>query len=303
MRKGGLTTVRISSCKYVVRDAFRSLWRNRFMSFASLATVAISLVILGFAWMMMINADHMAGVMESELEINVYLRPNVDSNRAAELKDFIQKLSDIDEVVFVPKEEGLNLLNGRFGNDVDLAESLGGENPLPDMFRIRVKQADQIPDVGERIQRLAGVDMVRYGQEMIEQLLQLTQWVRSVGLVVVVATAVAALFLIATTIRLAVFSRSGEISIMQLVGATNWYIRWPFFLEGMVIGLLGAMVSVVALYLFYAQVAEHLTGSMSFIPIVTDYSVMFVVYRGLIIFGGCLGALGSVFSMRRFLRI
>jgi cell division transport system permease protein len=273
------------------------------MSFASLATVAISLVILGFAWMMMINADHMAGVMESELEINVYLRPNVDSNRAAELKDFIQKLSDIDEVVFVPKEEGLNLLNGRFGNDVDLAESLGGENPLPDMFRIRVKQADQIPDVGERIQRLAGVDMVRYGQEMIEQLLQLTQWVRSVGLVVVVATAVAALFLIATTIRLAVFSRSGEISIMQLVGATNWYIRWPFFLEGMVIGLLGAMVSVVALYLFYAQVAEHLTGSMSFIPIVTDYSVMFVVYRGLIIFGGCLGALGSVFSMRRFLRI
>lgn len=295
--------MRISSCKYVVRDAFRSLWRNRFMSFASLATVAISLVILGFAWMMMINADHMAGVMESELEINVYLRPNVDSNRAAELKDFIQKLSDIDEVVFVPKEEGLNLLNGRFGNDVDLAESLGGENPLPDMFRIRVKQADQIPDVGERIQRLAGVDMVRYGQEMIEQLLQLTQWVRSVGLVVVVATAVAALFLIATTIRLAVFSRSGEISIMQLVGATNWYIRWPFFLEGMVIGLLGAMVSVVALYLFYAQVAEHLTGSMSFIPIVTDYSVMFVVYRGLIIFGGCLGALGSVFSMRRFLRI
>jgi cell division transport system permease protein len=273
------------------------------MSFASLATVAISLVILGFAWMMMINASHIVSVMESELEINVYLRQDADSNRAASLRSYLQNIDEIDEVVFVPKEEGLDLLNRRFGQDVDLAESLGGENPLPDMFRIRAKQADQIPGLSERIQRMAGVETVRYGQEMIEQLLQVTQWIRSVGLVVVVATAVAALFLIATTIRLAVFSRSNEISIMQLVGATNWYIRWPFFLEGMVIGLLGALAAVTALYLFYAQIAKYLTRSMSFIPLVTEYSAMFVVYRGLIIFGACLGALGSVFSMRRFLRI
>jgi cell division transport system permease protein len=273
------------------------------MSFASLATVAISLVILGFAWMMMINADYMVSVMESELEINVYLRPSADSNRAAELKSYLENIEELDEVVFVPKEEGLTLLNRRFGDEVDLFESLDGENPLPDMFRIRAKQAEQIPALGQRIQRLAGVETVRYGQEMIEQVLQLTQWIRSVGFVVVIATAVAALFLIATTIRLAVFSRNNEISIMKLVGATNWYIRWPFFLEGMIIGLLGAMVAVAALYLFYAQIAKYLTGSMSFIPIVTDYSEMFVVYRGLIVFGGCLGALGSVFSMRRFLRI
>jgi cell division transport system permease protein len=245
----------------------------------------------------------MAGAMESELEINIYLRTDADSNRAVELKRTLERMEEIRTAVFVSKDEGLRLLNERFGAEVDLAETLEGENPLPDMFRVSVREAAQIPDLAERIQQLAGVDMVRYGQGMIEQLLQATQWIRFVGSIVVLATAAAALFLIATTIRLTVFSRSKEISIMKLVGATNWYIRWPFLLEGMVIGLLGALLAVAGLHLFYVRTVRFLAESMNFIPIVTDASVMFEVYRGLLGFGTCLGAIGSVFSMRRFLKI
>jgi cell division transport system permease protein len=273
------------------------------MTFASLATVAISLAILGFAWMVVINADHIAGAMESELEINIYLRTDVDSNRALELKRMLEQMEEIQTAVFVSKDEGLQLLNERFGAEVDLSETLEGENPLPDMFRVRVKQAAQIPDLAERIQQWAGVDMVRYGQGMIEQLLKATQWVRFLGSIVVLATAAAALFLISSTIRMTVFSRSKEISIMKLVGATNWYIRWPFFLEGMVIGMLGALLAAAGLHLFYMRTVRFLTESMNFIPIVTDTSAMFKVYRGLLEFGACLGAMGSVFSMRRFLKI
>jgi cell division transport system permease protein len=265
--------------------------------------VAISLAILGFAWMVVINADHIAGAMESELEINVYLRTDVDSNRAVELKRTFELMEEVQEAAFVSKDEGLQSLNERFGTEVDLSETLEGDNPLPDMFRVRVKQATDIPGLAERIQRLAGVETVRYGQGMVEQLLKATQWIRFVGSIVVIATAIAALFLIATTIRLTVFSRNKEISIMKLVGATNWYIRWPFLLEGMIIGLLGASLAVGGLHLFYVRTVRFLMESMNFIPIVTDTSAMFEVYRGLLAFGTGLGAIGSVFSMRRFLRI
>jgi cell division transport system permease protein len=273
------------------------------MSLASLVTAAISLMLLGCAWVVVINADYIAVAMESELEINVYLRSDADTNRAVELKQAFELMEEVASAVFVSKDEGLKTLNQRFGQTVNLLEALEGDNPLPDMFRIQAKEAEGIPALAEKIRRMAGVDTVRYGQGMIERLLKATRWARLAGVFVVAATALAALFLIATTIRITVFSRREEISIMKLVGATNWYIRWPFFLEGMMIGLLGAALATLALHIFYGRTVQYLTESLNFIPIMTEESVMLEVYRSLIVFGTCLGALGSALSVRRFLKI
>jgi len=144
---------------------------------------------------------------------------------------------------------------------------------------------------------------VRYGQGLVEKLLSLTHWLRTAGLVIIAAIALAAIFLIATTIRLTVFARRREIGIMKLVGATNWYIRWPFFLEGMMIGFLGAAVAVAAIHIFYGKLTQNIALTISFLPVMKDTAVLYDIYKNLIIMGTALGALGSAISLRRFLKV
>jgi len=295
--------MRLSSMSYAFRDAFRSLWRNKFMSMASIATVAISLIILGAAWILVLNTHYLASVMESELEINVYLLDEVNREQALGMKSRFEAIPGVSEITFVSKEEGLKGLEERFGQETGLLEAMGGNNPLPDMYRIKAKEAEDVPRIAQDALIIEGVENVRYGQGMVEKLLSLTHWLRTVGIVVIFAVGLAAVFLIATTIRLTVFSRRREIVIMKLVGATNWYIRWPFFLEGMIIGFTGALITVGFLYLFYGQLVNNIALTVSFLPVLTDKGILFTIYRNLLVMGTLLGAIGSAISLRRFLKV
>jgi len=295
--------VKPSSFSYAIRDALRSLWRNRFMSLASVATVAISLLVLGSAWLLVMNTHHLAKVMESELEINVYLKNEVTREQALALKEQFAAIPGTAEVVFVSREEGLKTLEQRFGKGTDLLEALGGSNPLPDMYRLKALAAEEVPRIAGDAGKIPGVEKVRYGQGFVEKLLSLTRWLRVSGIVAIFAVALAAVFLIATTIRLTVYARRHEVAIMKLVGATNWYIRWPFFLEGMIIGFVGALISVASLYLFYSKLTENIALTISFLPVMTDKQVLFDILKNLLILGTGLGALGSAISLRRFLKI
>ncbi len=295
--------MKLSSIGYSLRDAFRSLWRNKFMTLASVATVAISMVILGAAWILVLNTEYLASTMESELEINVYLEKELTRDKALEMKDKIQKISGVEEAFFVPKEEGLEAMEERFGEDSDLLQSLGGVNPLPDVYRIKSHDADFVPQIASELAVLEGIETVRYGQGFVEKLLSLTDWLRTVGLGVIFAVGLAAIFLIATTIRLTVFARRREVTIMKLVGATNWYIRWPFFLEGMIIGFSGAFLAVMSIYFIYDQLVQNISVMVSFVPIMTDQEVLYNIYKNLLLMGTGIGALGSAVSLHRFLKV
>jgi len=295
--------VKISSMSYAFRDAFRSIRRNKVMSLASVATVAISLLILGCAWLLVINTHYLATTMESELEINIYLNSDVTREQAEGMKAELAGLPGVESVTFVSKEEGLKSLEERFGKDTDLLQALGGNNPLPDMYRMKAQEAAQVPELAAAVEKMEGVEKVRYGQGMVERLLSLTQWLRTVGVIVIVAVSLAAVFLIATSIRLTVFARRREIGIMKLVGATNWYIRWPFFLEGMIIGFVGALIAVGALHFFYMQLAQNVALTISFMSIMSDKTVLYTIYRNLLLMGTAIGALGSAISLHRFLKV
>lgn len=295
--------MKISSLSYSFRDAFRSMRRNKVMTLASLATVAITLLILGCAWLLVMNTNYLANSMESELEINVYVRTEVEREEALNMRSKIEALSGIDSIVFVPKEEGLKSLESKFGEDADLLETLQGRNPLPDMYQVKASDAKQVPALALAMQGIQGVEQVKYGQGMVEKLLSLTEWLRSVGLIVIIAISIAAVFLIATSIRLTVFARRKEIGIMKMVGATNAYIRWPFFLEGMVIGLVGAIVAVGVLHFFYSQLTQNIALTLSFLSIMTDKTVIYEIYRNLLFLGTFIGAMGSAISLHRFLKI
>lgn len=295
--------MKISSLSYSLRDAFRSLWRNRVMTLASVATVAISLLILGATWLLVLNTEYLAEYMESELEINVYLKNDIPREEALAMQDMLAMIPGVAEIVFVPKEEGLKGLEERFGEDTDLLEALGDRNPLPDVYRMKAVSASDVPFIAKTTAELEKVENVRYGQGLVERLLSLTNWMRTAGVVIILAIALAAVFLIATTIRLTVFARRREITIMKLVGATNWYIRWPFFLEGMIIGFTGALTAVGLLNLFYGELTKNIALTISFLPVMTDRVIITGIFKNLLLIGTSLGALGSAISLRRFLKV
>lgn len=295
--------MKLSSFSYALRDALRSLWRNKFMTLASVLTVAISLLILGAAWLLVLNSNYLAATMESELEINVYLKDEVPREEAELMAEVFADIPGVADVVFVPKEEGLKELEDRFSEDTALLEALGDRNPLPDIYRLKASDAANVPVIAGMAADLMNVENVRYGAGLVERLLALTEWLRTAGVVMIVAIAVASVFLIATTIRLTVFARRREIGIMKLVGATNWYIRWPFFLEGMLIGFVGAAIAVGGINLFYTELTKNIASTVSFLPLMTDRTALEEIFKNLLIMGTALGALGSAISLHRFLKV
>lgn len=295
--------MRLSSVGYVTRDGFRNIWRNKIMSIASISTVAISLFLLGCVWLFVANVNHMVVNVESELEINAYVKQDLPREASEALAKEIGAFEGVSSVEFIPKEEGILLLENRFGTEADLAGTVGENNPLPDMIQMKALDPDMVPALADKISALEGIETVRYGQGMVEKLLKTADWVERAGLIGLICISVAAVFLISTSIRLTVFSRRDEITIMRLVGATNWYIRWPFLIEGLLVGFFGAFLAVAILFLGYNKLAESLMTTMSFIPVMKDNTMLLVLGRNILLYGAGLGIVGSFLSVFRYLRV
>ncbi len=296
-----LTPVRPRILLYILQEAFRSLRRNGWLNFAATGTTAVSLFILGVAILFALNTDAIAKSVESNVEIKVFLDPNLSREAAGALRSQILRIPGVKEVRFIPKEEGLRNLEKQFRKD--LRKSLGGTNPLPDSFEVRTFQPRQVVRVASLVSSLPGVDKVRYGQGIVEKLFRLTAWVRLISLSVMGLLALCAVFLIATTIRLTMYARRREIRIMKYVGATDWFVRGPFLVEGIILGGTGALLAVGVLYFAYSSLAARLQETLSFLPLVREGSTLLGVFEGLLAAGVGLGIAGSLISVHRYLRV
>lgn len=284
--------MKISAIRYSFRDAFRSFWRHFGITVASITTVAISLLILGFTLLLVLNSQYIAGFMESQVEINLFLREDISRQDARAFENKLTRIEGVELVEFIPKEDALKLMEDSYGKDVDITKALGGNNPLPDTYRVKVVDVELVPQVAATIEKYDEVESLRYGQDFVNRLINFTNWLRNAGLVVIVGILFASLFLITTTIRLTVFARKKEISIMKYVGATNLFIRAPFFLEGMMIGLIGALISVVILYLAYGTVVNYALSSVPFMPLITDKTLLYQIFGYLLLGGNILRGYG-----------
>lgn len=217
----------INSLKYMLQVVFKSIRRNFWLSLASVFTVMASLVILGASVFFLINANNMAKDFESQLEIAVFANDKMNLDEVKELQNQVKGLSGVTTVDLTTKEQALKEFSQSMESST-LVSDLGGTNPFPDKLTVQVSDPQQVKTIAEQIQALKGVDKVRYGQGIMEQLLSFTHWLRWIGIGIVVAFAVASLVLISLNIKMNVFSRRREIQIMKLVGASNSFIRGPF---------------------------------------------------------------------------
>ena len=295
--------MKLRTGEYFIQEVFRSLRRNNWMSFASIGTVAVSLFVLGVFLILVLNMNRMASMLESQVQISVYLKDDVKKSDRIALQSDIEKMQGIDTVKFVDKDAAKERLSERLGDQKYLLDALGDKNPLPDSFEVTVKTPEMVETAAKAIERMEGVESAKYGQDVVEHLFDITRLMRIFGLVLMLLLAGATIFIISNTIRLTVFARRKEIAIMKYVGATDWFIRWPFLMEGIVLGCIGGILSAIALRSFYAAMAAKIYNTLAFFPLMPQYPFMNYVTVAIILSGMLIGAIGSAFSLKRFLEV
>ncbi|SDM44337.1 cell division transport system permease protein [Psychrobacillus sp. OK028] len=285
------------------RESIKSISRNGWMTFASVSAVTVTLLLVGVFVMIMMNLNKVADDLEKDVEIKVYVELTADEASITKLEQEIKETTGIAEVKYSPKGDELNKLVVDFGDDLRLFEQ---QNPLHNVFYAKAINPQETEAVAKKLDRLDNTFEVKYGEGKIEKLFSFLNTGRNVGLVLILALLFTAMFLISNTIRITIVARRRDIEIMKLVGATNWFIRIPFILEGMWLGILGAIVPMTLVTVLYYNVYKLLAPRLEQGKLfeLLDFSPFIYQVNGLILLMGVLiGVWGSFMSVRKFLRV
>ena len=290
---------------YLTKEGIRNVWSNRLMSVASVAVLTSCLLLIGVAIMLYANIDMALDDVQEQNIIMVYLDDNISEEDINTVGQDIRMISDIESAEFVSKEEAYQSQLESLGDDAKLMEGLE-ENPLPDSYEVYLKTLDHYDSVQESLKSIDHVASVRGNSDLAEQVRQLSRAVTIISVGIIIMLLAVSLFIIANTVRVTMYNRRLEISIMKAVGATNWFIRWPFIIEGIIIGVVGAIIPLVIGFPVYAQVTSAI---FNYLPMITfvQFRLTGDVFGFLfpfgIIFGIALGVIGSVTSIRKHLRV
>ncbi len=305
--------MKISTISRHLREGTKNVVRNGWMTFASISSIAISLFILGIFVLITLNVNDIAGQIEKQVEINVYLEVNTSQDQIKALESQIQAIHEVKTIKFVSKEEGLVYLRQKLGESGKaLLDGFEGENnPLNDAFTIEVDDPRNVAVVADQISALnIGKDpkpiyKVNYGKGTVEALFKVTQIVRWVGIGIVILLSFTAVFLIANTIKITILARRKEISIMKLVGATNSFIRWPFFIEGALLGFIGSVIPTAIILGGYWKLLNTSSLNLNLLMVeLTPFGEIAPTMTALLLgIGMVIGIWGSLISVRKFLRV
>ena len=287
---------------YSMKQSFRSLSRNAWLALLTSGMIAISLIILGGFLLVTINVNQFIHTLESNVEISVFLEEGVN---VSEVEEKIADLEGVAEQTFVSKEEGLENFARTMGDPTLLRDLEGENNPLPDLIRVRVSAPEQVAVVAETVEAYPEVELVDYGEELVARLMQITSRLNALFLSLGVLIALGAVFLIVNIIRLSAVARQEEVVVMKYMGASNGFIRFPFLMEGMVMGWTGTVVAILALGVIYRQLASAF-GQDSLILLfqpVTDMERLLPIFLGLMIMGTLMAGFGSFVSIRKYLKV
>ncbi|MGR3765833.1 permease-like cell division protein FtsX [Rossellomorea sp. NS-SX7] len=284
------------------RESLKSIGRNGWMTFASVSAVTVTLLLVGVFIVLMLNMNKVATDIEKDVEIRVLLEIGTKKEEAKVIEEKIDKISEVESVEYSSKEEELQNLVKDLGDDFRLFEQ---DNPLYDVFIVKAKDPRDTGKIAAEINKYEHVNEAMYGEAKIEKLFNILEMSRNVGLVLIIGLLFTAMFLISNTIKITIVARRREIEIMKLVGATNWFVRWPFVLEGLWLGVLGSIIPIALVTTGYYYAYDFIKPKLQnhFIQIL-DFTPFIYQVNGLILLMGCLiGAWGSFMSVRKFLRV
>lgn len=282
-----------------------NLWRNGAMTFSSIFAVTITLLLIGVISVLALNVQDISANIEEGVRIYVKLERSIDENAENEVGKQIKQLKGVASATYFSKDEELSKLIDKQGEDgKELFESYRDDNPLGAAYEVEAKDPTQLASLAKKIKDIPNVNSVKYGGDSTQSMVSTLNTIQTSGTVFIVGLVIVALFMISNTIKITITARSTEISIMRMVGASNWYIRIPFMLEGMLIGLFGAIIPIFVLVYGYGALYNYTGGSLMSsmlvlkapMPFIRDFSF---ILAGL---GAGVGLIGSFVSIRRFLK-
>jgi len=293
-----------------LRQGFSGLWRNRVMTLVAIGSVTAVLLVLGLSLLTIININSLADYIESSVEIKAFLEEELDSSQVQTIGERIARVQGVKEIDFETKEMALRKYREQLGDDGSLLEGLEGENnPFPSSYIVKVEDPNTIGSIADEIAVFKGVEEVQYGKDVVEKLLASTNLIRVVGTVLICILAFISVFIISNTIKMTVVARRKEIRIMKYIGATDSFIRFPFIIEGLMMGIIGAAFAsgmVAAIYnYFYKSMHSSFGGIFVMISgYLAPYSQsLYDTSLILLGVGMVIGVAGSGISLRRFLKV
>ncbi len=294
---------------YIFRQAFKSMWRNRMMGFASIGSVTAVLVILGFILVIVLNVNNMAMVAKETFDqIAVYVLEGVEDEQIVELGKSFRKIDGVMGVAYQTKDYALEKVREDWGDDAYLLQDLRN-NPFPNTYVVQLSDVSKADEVIAKLETFEGVEKVRYYQDAVNSLIKISDFVKRLGIAVILILLLISIFIISNTIKITVLNRQREIELMQYIGATNGYVRGPFMIEGIMLGLMGSCVAILIIMLGYNYSIDYLAGR--YIALISGMSgylvgIEMVINDLIIIFmtiGIGIGILGSLVSLKKFLSI
>lgn len=289
-----------------IRDAFKSVFRNFSLSLASISCITITLIIVAVSMVASYNVEHFSKVIQKDVTMVVFLSNDITEDEVEELNENINKLENVEKCDFKSKEQSKKEMMAESDVFNGIMSTWSEEdNPLKDSFLIKVKDIEQIDETAKTIKLYNKVEVVNYGEEMVGTLISAFKAIEKVSVVAVIALIVVTVFLIINTIKLTIFSRKREISIMRLVGASNFTIKTPFIVEGMVLGFIGAIIPVLVVIYGYTLLFEHFGGVLysSLIRLVSPQPFVYIISILVIIIGMLVGMIGSASAVRKYLKV
>lgn len=287
-----------------IRDALKSVVRNFSLSFASIMCTTITLILVAVAVVAAANVNNATKLIEDELTIVTYLKKDVTEEQIDNIKSEISSYKNVEEVTFKSKDEW-KLEMSEYDDSFKTVLDYLDENPLMDSFVLKVNDVKKLSETSEYIKAINGVDTVKYGEGMVEQVISVFDIVQKIVVVVVIALVVVTSFLISNTIKLTIFSRRNEIEIMRLVGASNITIKLPFLFEGFIIGLIGSIIPVCITIYGYVILYSRMHGKLlsNMIMLIKPYPFVFWVSLIVIAIGALVGMYGSIKAVRKYLKV
>lgn len=301
--------MKLSGVRYLTRQGFDNVWKNRMMAFASFCILLVSLLLVGLSILFYININSIIGGIENKNEVIVFLDENITPAQTMETEVLLKQIDNIDEVRFYSKDDAFEDMKKSMSEYEELFDSLGDDNPLVDSFRIKIKDISLTSETVTLINELDHIYSIRAPYDFVNILTEMKKIITLVASAIIIALAIVSMVIISNTTKASVFARRNEISIMKYVGATNTFIRIPFFVEGMITGMAAGIAATVITWLGYDAVVDLLTNEVNILniigmgSIVSFSDIVLKVALSYILAGAFVGALGSVLSTRKHLNV
>lgn len=304
----------MSSLLYFFRESLTGFTRNFSTTLGSIITIFLSLLIIGIFCICGVIINNVVTSVENQVSITAYVADDASEQDIDSVEQFIQELPGVESVGFTTKDQALENFTNSMTSNPDIVAQLDGENPLPASIDVDLSEAQSVSEIANRIlenETFVKIcdnpddpsDSLQYGQKTVDKLFSLTNAIRYIGIGLIIVLVVIAFIFINNTIRLAILARRKEIAIMRLVGASNGFIRGPFLAEGALHAIIGAILAIGIIELIRLFALPRITTALPWLPLNVDPAMFLMIYGALLVAGLVIGLLGSVFAMRRYLKV